>query len=59
MTVLAITLVEKALDIANRLMTNLLSGGKSAILSCKSSRHSAHLRSGGDGKPAYNEAAYG
>ena len=55
-TVEAINLVEKAPVNAKRLMTNLLSGGKSAIRSCKSRGNSPHLRSGGD-ENAFNEDA--
>ncbi len=44
MTVHAIILVEKAPVIANRLTTNLLSSGRSAIRSCKSKGNSLHLR---------------
>jgi hypothetical protein len=48
MTELAMVLVDKAPVIVNRLMTNLLSGGRSAIRSCISSRCWPHLRSGGE-----------
>jgi hypothetical protein len=57
MTVLAIIFVEEVPAIASRHVANLLSGGKSAIRSCKSRRHSAHCRSGDDKNPVLNEAA--
>jgi hypothetical protein len=55
-TVEAINLVAKAPVNAKRLMTNLLSGGKSAIRSCKLRGNSPHLHSGGD-ENAFKEDA--
>jgi hypothetical protein len=55
--VLAIIFVKEEPVIARRHMTNLLSGGKSAIRSSKSMRHLPHCRSGDHKNPVLDEAA--